>query len=154
VQALAVPLLGFVIAAIGTWIALQQMRIARMKLDHDRYEKRLKIFEAAHALLAEAVVKDSISDSVLKRFFVDVVDAPFHFGDEIVKYLDQLGTVGSSAKVRQEAIVDQADSKLREELKSEMKKDLFWIQQELQSGNLVRRFRPYLALNPKDAKIR
>lgn len=153
-QTFVVPVVGSVIAAIGAIIALQQMRIARKKLDHDRYEKRLKIFEAAHALLAEAVVEDTVSDPVLKRFFVDVIDAPFHFGDDVVKYLEELGTVASSVKVSQEALAEQTDTKLREELKSEASKNLLWIQQELQTGNLVRRFRPYLALDPKDAKRR
>lgn len=153
-QTFVVPLVGSAITAIGAWIAMQQMRIARKKLDHDRYEKRLKIFEAAHALLAEAVVEDTVSNPVLKRFFVDVIDAPFHFGDDIVKYLEELGTVASSIKVSQEALAEQTDAKLREELQVDVSKNLLWIQQELQSGNLVRRFRPYLALDPKDATKR
>jgi hypothetical protein len=150
----AVPCVGTIVAAIGAWIALQQMRVARMKLDHDRYEKRLKIFEAAHALLAEAVVKDAISDALLKRFFVDAIDAPFHFADDVVKYLERLGTIASSVKVGQQALADETDAKLREKLKDDIKNELLWLQQELQSGKLINRFRPYLALDPRDARRR
>jgi hypothetical protein len=41
-QALAVP----VIAAAGAWVALQQMHIARVKLQHDLYDRRYAVFEA------------------------------------------------------------------------------------------------------------
>ncbi len=41
-QALAVP----VIAAAGVWIARQQMHIARVKLQHDLYDRRYAVFQA------------------------------------------------------------------------------------------------------------
>jgi hypothetical protein len=41
-QALAIPL----IAAVGTWVAIQQMRIARIKLHHDLYHRRYAVFQA------------------------------------------------------------------------------------------------------------
>lgn len=56
-QALAVP----VIAAVGAWVALQQMHIARVKLQHDLYERRYAVFEAVRRFLDEAVSHKIVS---------------------------------------------------------------------------------------------
>ena len=40
-QALLVP----VIAAVGAWVALQQMYLARVKLQHDLYDRRYAVFQ-------------------------------------------------------------------------------------------------------------
>ena len=143
----AIPFVGLIITGLGAWIALQQMRIARMKLDHDRYERRLRIFEASHALLSEAIVKETVSDATLKVFFVETVVAPFHFDDGVVEYLQRLGTVASSVRVTNQALADETDAKSRAKLAEDGKRDLLWLQQELQSGTLVNRFRRDLALD-------
>jgi hypothetical protein len=52
-QALAVP----VIAAVGAWVALQQMHIARTKLQHDLYDRRYAVFQAVRRFLDEASVQ-------------------------------------------------------------------------------------------------
>jgi len=46
-QALAVP----VIAAVGASVAVQQMVIARVKLQHDLYDRRYAVFDAVRAFL-------------------------------------------------------------------------------------------------------
>jgi hypothetical protein len=147
IAVLAIPLL----AAL---IAYEQMRIARMKLNHDRYERRLKIFEAAHALLAEAVTTDAISDDVLKRYFADTVAAPFHFNDDIVRYLEKVGTVAGALRARQSALQHEADQAKRDLIQTEADSELLWCQQELQTGRLVNTFRRDLALDPRQVRSR
>jgi hypothetical protein len=144
-----VPLVGTVIAAVGAGIARQQMRIAQQKLDHDRYEKRLKVFAAAHRLLSEAVTADTISDQNFKQFIVDIVEAPFHFGDEIVSYLKRIETLAGSLIQNQRASRADADADHRARAKQEADSELLWMQEELQNGNLISQFRLYLALDPK-----
>jgi hypothetical protein len=50
-QALGGPALAFVIAAVGTRIAFQQMRLARVKLQSDIYERKYAVFVAVQYLL-------------------------------------------------------------------------------------------------------
>jgi hypothetical protein len=145
----AIPVVGTIIAGIGARIALQQMRIARMKLDHDRYEKRLKVFDAARRLLSEAVVADAISDATFKQFVVDTAETPFHFGDEIVQYLKRLETLAGSLMVNQRASEQEGDVDRRAKAKQQADSKLLWLQNELQNGSLISSFRPYLALDPK-----
>lgn len=54
-QALAVP----VIAGVGAWIALQQMYLARVKLQHDLFDRRYAVFQAVRRFLEEAVSQKS-----------------------------------------------------------------------------------------------
>jgi len=72
-QALAVP----VIAAVGAWIALQQMYIARVKLQHDLYDRRYAVFEAVRRFLDEAVSQKIVSPETLHSFALRTGDALF-----------------------------------------------------------------------------
>ena len=65
-QALAVPM----IAAVGAWIAIQQMRIARIKLQHDLYDRRYAVFQAVRRFLDEAVANSLVSSDTLRTFVV------------------------------------------------------------------------------------
>ncbi len=82
-QALAVP----VIAAVGAWVAIQQMRIARVKLQHDLYDRRYAVFQAARTLLAEVITSRDASDEAFRAFSIGTADAAFLFDDSLSTYL-------------------------------------------------------------------
>src|SRR5262245_41452405 len=84
-QALAVP----VIAAVGAWIALQQM-LARVKLRHDLYERRFAVYQAARKFLAEVLTYAAVADDALRAYVVGTSDSVFLFNDEISTYLEQI----------------------------------------------------------------
>ena len=149
VQALGIPVAGALIAAVSVYIAYQQSQIARQKLDHDRYDHRFHVFAAARQLLSEAVTKDAISDDVLKQFYIGTTDAPFHFRNDIVDYLKTIETHASSVNIRQQALANNIELASREVMEKEVAKDLYWLQQEIQSGRLTEKFRMYMALEPK-----
>jgi hypothetical protein len=44
------------IPAVGACLAWQQVQIARVKLQHDLYDRRYRVFEATRKLLAETLV--------------------------------------------------------------------------------------------------
>jgi hypothetical protein len=72
-QALAVP----VIACVGAWIALQQMRLARVKLQHDTYDRKHTVFVAVRSLLTVvAGLKRAPSLEDMRAF---IIEAMFHF---------------------------------------------------------------------------
>jgi hypothetical protein len=50
-QALAVP----VIAGVGAWVALQQMYLARVKLQHDLFDRRYAVFQAVVSFMGRDV---------------------------------------------------------------------------------------------------
>lgn len=85
-QALAVP----VIAAAGVWIARQQMHIARVKLQHDLYDRRYAVFQAARTLLAEVTTHRLASDEALRLFVIGTSDARFLFDDKLADYLENM----------------------------------------------------------------
>jgi hypothetical protein len=50
-QALGAPLLAVVIGGFGAWIAFQQMRLARIKVQHDTYDRKYAVFLAVRWVL-------------------------------------------------------------------------------------------------------
>jgi hypothetical protein len=78
------------IAAVGAWLAWQQVQMARVKLQHDLYERRYRVFEAARKLLAETQIHRSPSDDDLRAFVIGTSDAVFLFDDDIAVYLKEM----------------------------------------------------------------
>jgi hypothetical protein len=82
-QGLAVP----VVAGVGAWIALQQMFIARTKLQHDLYERRLRVYEATRSFLANIQANGNVLDKETAEFNAATTDAVFLFNRHIAHYL-------------------------------------------------------------------
>jgi hypothetical protein len=93
-QALAVPL----IAAVGAWVAIQQMRIARIKLQHDLYDRRYAIFQAVRRFLDATVVSLVVSSDILRAFVIGTADAEFLFPDELAAYLGEMSRRARTAQ--------------------------------------------------------
>lgn len=93
-QALAVP----VIAGVGAWVAIQQMRIARVKLQHDLYDRRYAVFQAVRRFLDEMVVNKMVSPDTLRPFIVGTADAEFLFPDELATYLGEMSSRARKAQ--------------------------------------------------------
>jgi hypothetical protein len=85
-QAVAV----IVIPVIGAWLAWQQVQIARVKLQHDLYDRRYRVFDAARRLLAEIGVHRSPSEEAVRAFVLGTSDAPFLFDDDLTSYLKDI----------------------------------------------------------------
>jgi hypothetical protein len=85
-QALAVP----VIAAVGAWVAIQQMRIARIKLQHDLYDRRYAVFQAVRRFLDEALANQLVSSETLRAFVLGTSDAEFLLPDDLAEYLARM----------------------------------------------------------------
>ncbi len=93
-QALAVP----VIAAVGAWVALQQMHIAHTKLQHDLYDRRYAVFRAVRRFLDEASTKKFVSDDTLRAFVLGTADAAFLFDNRLADDLMQMSERARSAQ--------------------------------------------------------
>jgi hypothetical protein len=93
-QALTVPL----IAAVGAWVAIQQMRIARIKLQHDLYDRRYAVFQAVRRFLDEMVANLVVSHDILRAFVIGTADAEFLFPDDLAAYLGEMSRRARTAQ--------------------------------------------------------
>lgn len=85
-------LLTPVIAAVATYIAWQQWKTNRQKLELDQYERRLRIYEEVQKMLRIIARDAKASLSDLLEFRTSVSEADFLFGPEIMKYIDEIYT--------------------------------------------------------------
>ena len=86
VQAFAV----LAIAMVGAWVALQQMYLARVKLQHDLFDRRYAVFQAVRRFLDEAVSQQVVSNEMFQSFILGTVDATFLFDDRLAVYLKEM----------------------------------------------------------------
>ena len=93
-QALAVP----VIAAVGTWVAVQQMVIARVKLQHDLYDRRYAVFDAVRTFLNEAISSQIVSPETFRMFALKTADAEFLFDNGLAAHLREMREHASKAQ--------------------------------------------------------
>jgi hypothetical protein len=93
-QALAVP----VIAAVGAWVAIQQMGIARIKLQHDLYDRRYAVFDAVRIFLDEMIRSQIVSPETFRVFALKTADAEFLFDDGLASYLRDMRGHASKAQ--------------------------------------------------------
>lgn len=146
-QALAVP----VIAAVGTWIALQQMHLARVKLQHDLYDRRYAVFNSARMLLEEVVTNKLVSADTFNSFVIGTLDSPFLFDDKLATYLAELrkraklqrsitvviqGMEGVPGAERQKAAASSKEGE-----------HLVWLVKQIDV--LPEKFRPFLQLDQR-----
>lgn len=85
VSAVGIP----VIALIGSWIAFRQFQVARNKLKHDLFEKRLEIYEAVRNTLGIVARNGKLTQSEEINYLVATRSAKWLFGNEVYLYLDK-----------------------------------------------------------------
>jgi hypothetical protein len=135
-QALAVP----VIAVVGAWIALQQMYLARVKLQHDLYDRRFAVYEAARKLLVEIITQGYPSRDQVRLYVIGTADAVFLLNEEVSKYLEEIRARASRLRAihatlpHEQIAMQQQDDAL-----------FSWMTEQLPIG-LVEKFKPFLTL--------
>jgi len=79
-----------VIAAIAVYIAYQQWRTNRRKLDLDLYDRRLRIYQATVKYISAVLSNLHPTLEVILKFRRSTAEVDFLFGQDIKKYLDEL----------------------------------------------------------------
>jgi hypothetical protein len=138
-QALAVP----VIALVGTWIALQQMHLAAVKLRHDLYERRFKVFDATRALLSATLTQGYPTKDQLNSYEIATADAVFLLNDDVSKYLSDIRRRARSLS-RSESPLAQMNVGDQTARPQKSRDDFAWLTDCL--GTLVEKFKPFLSL--------
>ena len=78
------------IPPIGAWLAWQQVQIARVKLQHDLFDRRFRVFDAVRRLLANICANGDASDEEIHGFVFARDDAVFLFDDDLVQCLEKM----------------------------------------------------------------
>lgn len=71
-------------------IAEQQAKLADIRMRHDLYDRRFKIYEAARALVVAVFRRVNVSDDEFFSFVSGTADAVFLLGPDMVVYLDEM----------------------------------------------------------------
>jgi hypothetical protein len=145
-QALGVP----VIAAVGAWIALQQLHLARVKLQHDLYDRRYAVFQAVRRFLDEANFGKVVSEETLRSLVLGTADAAFLFDDGLAAYLKEMrdhATRFQNLSVTMEGF----EGKERLRAGEVAQENFMWLMEQI--GGLTEKFQPFLKLDRRSRSV-
>jgi hypothetical protein len=100
-----------IIALIGAWIALQQMLIARAKLNIDLFDRRFAVYVATRKhIVAMLQQKGGTQDDAVEWWAV-ASSAPFLFDKEITNFIEEVNKrgMGMRARVGDKAIYESQE---------------------------------------------
>lgn len=139
-------LLTPVIAGIACYIAWQQWKTNRDKLNLDRYEKRLEIYKEVVRFISIGIREANYSDNELMNFKPNVSEADFLFGEEISKYINELQKRAVNLSYWNKEYRDYSQPKPEnydhKKIVEEKHKELIWISSQLQPAKDL--FKKYL----------
>jgi hypothetical protein len=147
-QAVAVLLLP----AIGAWIAWQQVQIARVKLQHDLYDRRFAVFEAARKLLLEVVIHGDVSDASLNAYTIATADAVVLLDDKSCEYLKDVGKRSSILHTIKFTMESLPAGDQKAGLSKKAGEHLLWLNDQLDV--LIELFKPFLSLERRRTRLR
>lgn len=132
------------IASRQATTAQQQLIIAKRKLQHDLFDRRFAIFEAARRFLANMLAQARTSEEQDRDFVLATGEARFLLDDDLHSYLDEWRRKASSIRrieLQLESLVGEEQRKPAVDAKGALL-DYF----ENQYDELINKFRPYLTL--------
>jgi hypothetical protein len=141
------------IAAVGAWIAFHQMQLAAVKLQHDLYDRRYRVFEAARKMLAEVTTHATAADETMRAFLLGTGDATFLFDDSIAAYLEEMRQ--HAAKLTSIGIAIEmipVGDPQRANAVAAKSEHLLWLVAQL--DGLAARFKPALQLDARTRNIK
>lgn len=146
VQALSVPAL----AAVGAIIAFQQMSIARTKLQHDLFDRRVEVYSAIRAALTYIEDCGDVTWEGLSRLHTATSVVPFLFPRRFTARIRDIERKARDLFHAQRSL-QKLDDRLghdrqRETLLSEVESLRTWLSERL--AMLSRTFEPYLRIGP------
>jgi hypothetical protein len=142
-QALAVAVIG----AVGVGVAFQQMSIARVKLQHDLYDRRYAVFDAVRALLNEAISSQIVSPETFRMFALKTADAEFLFDDGLAAYLREMREHAFKAQSIYSTIQPMEPGDQKAAAFRAAAEHTTWLNAQI--DGLAARFRPFLMLEKR-----
>ena len=124
------------------------MRIARVKLQHDLYDRRFAVFQAARKLLADVLTHARTSDEQIRAYVIGTSDAVFLLDNETSAYLEKIRSAVLRLNAINMTINPLPICKQRSELADEDARITLWLTAQLPDG-LVAQFSQFLTLQQK-----
>jgi hypothetical protein len=136
--------LGLIVTVCMVWIAVQQMFIARQKLNHDLFDRRYAVYVATQTLMVACL--NSIGGDIGNlRPFIDAQKvAPFLFGKEINEFLAQVWKHSATIQVFGKFVNSPAEPQ-HQQMMNDYHAAQKWLLAELQGSTA--RFYPSLNLS-------
>ena len=142
-------LLTPVIGGVAIYIAWQQWQTNRQKLNLERYDRRLRIYEEVTKILIIIQRDTNTSINDLIKFRTSVSEADFLFGQEITKYIGEIYKHGL-AFVRwnreyHDSTQAHPEGYDHQKAVSEMQKEGEWLFEQF--GSAKEKFKKYLDIS-------
>lgn len=130
--------LTILLAVITTWIAYQQWLTNELKVQHDLYERKFKVFTALIDFLNAVVVKgmeaDDKSQEIRRVFLVRTRESNFLFkGCEILDYLNEIYKKAEDFGFKY-LEVSNNDKLSKNESIAEIDRQREWLREQLKTG--------------------
>ncbi len=139
-------LLTPVIAIVATYIAWQQWKTNQQRLNLERYDRRLRVYEEVKKILSIIARDAKVSIEDLLTFRTSVSEADFLFGPEILQYIDEIYKRGLNLWNWNQKYRDYTQVKPEgydhEKVVDEMYKELGWLTDQF--GPAQQKFKKYL----------
>jgi len=87
-------LLAAVIAIITTYIAFQQLALARQKRDLELYDRRSRIFKATMEFIRRVLRDWEVTEDILDQFVRDTAETSFFFEKDVEDQIETLYVKG------------------------------------------------------------
>ncbi|MBU0683866.1 MAG: hypothetical protein ABIH85_02390 [Candidatus Omnitrophota bacterium] len=143
VNALSLALLTSIVGGLGAWIAYAQWKINQRRLQHELFDRRIKVYQDVAAYIANILVSGKVKKEEIFPFLRDTKHSVFIFDKEIADYVDEIQKKANSLlslyiqrKVLQGERLDKAVN--------EEEKILTWLTNEL--NKLPEKFEKFLKL--------
>jgi len=140
-KALLTPL----IAIVATYIAWQQWKTNRQKLNLEKYERRLHVYEEVRKILSiiSVTLQPNIED--LLKFRTSVSEADFLFGPEITEYIDEIYKHGLALWRWNQDYREKPEDYNHKKVVDEMHKESAWIAEQFEPAK--EKFKRYLDIS-------
>lgn len=131
------------IAIVGSVIGVEQWVLSKKRLQHELFERRIKLFEVITTHIANGISAGIFSNEEETRLLRDTKHARFIFGKDIADFVDEVykKSVDLSFFTRRE---QQLNGVALEEAIEKRRRVFEWFQAEL--NNIQNRFEKYLQL--------
>jgi hypothetical protein len=128
------------------------MQIARVKLQHDLFQRRFDVFDTVRRLLANVCVKRNASDEEINGFVFARDDAVFLFDDDLAQCLEQMRERALTFQTGYRALENMPAGERRTRTESVMDEHQTWFGERL--VGLTGKFKPFLQLEKRQRGMR
>jgi len=144
-KALLTPL----IAIVATYIAWQQWKTNQQKLNLERYDRRLRVYEEVIKILSIILRDANASIEDLLKFRTSVSEADFLFGPEIPAYIGEIYKRGLNLRRWNQEYRDYTQEKPdgydHKKVVDEKHKELTWLVDQFEPAK--EKFKKYLDIS-------